>query len=143
MPYKTLLPSSFLSLPPHTHNNIHTRAYGLQQQRRNNQQSPVVNSTASTQAPGHSNTPPTMGNSTSSPNTSNPTPSQLYAAHTSAHPKPPHLRGPDQRLRTTATPTGGANTGSGAAGLQGFMKGFSPFSGNGTGQGGSGGRSKL
>ena len=83
-----------------------------------------------------------MGNNNSSTN-ANPTPSQIYASHTSTHRNPPHLRGLDQKLRTTPTPSSGANTGGGAAGLQSFMKGSSPFSGNGMRKGGSGGGSKL
>lgn len=79
-----------------------------------------------------------MGNNSSSTNTTKQlTPSQLYVSHTSTHPKPPHLRGLDQRLRTSPTPHGGTNTGTGAAGLQGFMKGSSPFAGTGKRNGGS------
>lgn len=75
-------------------------------------------------------------NSTKPSALTSPTPSQLYAAHTSTHPNPPHLSGMGQRFGTTLAPNAGTMSNTGGGGMSSFAKSFSWFS-SGGGNGGN------
>lgn len=74
-------------------------------------------------APSNPNSTTSKTNTTSSHKTStltSPTPSQLYAAHFSTYPQPPHLQRLDERLRSQPTPN--EVTSPEAGGLSGFAR---------------------